>query len=247
YKPYRSAAIGFITPLGNVLVDDPRPDPEDLMKVAPAGARCGATGQSNKGKNVQVSHAADRATCVGDLRSMEIAFGMKLFELNLDTRPNLIFLTADMHVYYDRGLITIIPLLPVLNKLFIALTEQTLDDWAWDKPPQRNSRGFIHHEDVFEFSNAGRKFRLVPLSTWGTETGIQIMTKRPDGTFRGKLYNPPFTTPTTRKPQLPLTTLHCSPYFAVWKAYWAINQPDVVWPSYVEEEMALILQIGEIM
>ncbi|TRM63444.1 hypothetical protein BD626DRAFT_456798 [Schizophyllum amplum] len=247
YKPYRRAHIGFITPPGNRVKEDPRPSPEDLEKVAPAGARCAATGKGNKNRLLQIGHVADRATCIAHLRAIEIAFGLEPEEMNLDTRPNLIFLTPDMHASFDRGLWIILPMKSVLNKLLMALLTKTSHDCDREGEPKKNSHGFLHHEDVFEFSDAGRKFMLVPLSNWDEDEPITIIKRNSMGKLAPKVYTPPFVTPVTKKPQLPLMTLHCSPYFVVWKAYWALTRPGVTAPEYATAEVRTVMHIGQIM
>lgn len=131
YKPLRSKAIGHITPPRNLIKGDPRPRAEDLEKVAPAGARCAFTKRDNGLLSIQVSHAADRATCLVDVRLLEVMLGMEHKSLNLNTRPNLMFLTAEIHSTYDRGFCVILPSLKILGILWQALTTKTVKGWSW--------------------------------------------------------------------------------------------------------------------
>ena len=49
------------------------------------------------------------------------------------------------------------------------------------------------------------------------------------------------------QPPLPNVTIHCSPYFVVYKAYLALTDKEAVLPAYMEYEEQLIRKIGEIM
>ncbi|TRM63417.1 hypothetical protein BD626DRAFT_568822 [Schizophyllum amplum] len=225
YKPLRSKAIGHITPPRNLIKGDPRPRAEDLEKVAPAGARCAFTKRDNGLLSIQVSHAADRATCLVDVRLLEVMLGMEHKSLNLNTRPNLMFLTAEIHSTYDRGFCVILPSLKILGILWQALTTKT----------------------VFRFTREGRDYIFVPLLHWGNnQASIQCWTEQPDGTVARQTHDPPFMTP-IGEPVLPGFTLHCCPYFVVWKAYKTLSQPDVAVPDYAAAEAELVREIGDFM
>lgn len=247
YVPRRPKAIGHITPQRNIIKGDPRPRVEDLEKVAPAGARCGVTKRNNRLKSIQISHAADRGTCGADLLLLEVMLGMEYKKLNLDTRPNLIFLTVEIHSAYDHGFCVILPMLSTLSILSQAIKRQEVKGWTRKKPPVRNAQGYIHHEDVFPFTLAGRKFRFVPLLSWdGDQPSIQCWTDHADGTVTRTTYDPPFTTPTGQA-VLPVLTLHCCPYFVVWKAFKILSKPGAQVPEYALQEAKLVLKIGAMM
>ncbi|TRM63415.1 hypothetical protein BD626DRAFT_271446 [Schizophyllum amplum] len=249
-KRTRRATTGpgtYITLPDRLVMGDPRPRAEDLVGIIADELRCGPSGQSGKNHTVQLSHVADRADREM-VRRMEIVWGLSGKpdqRLHLDQSSNMIFLCVEIHTPFDRGLCLILPTRRDLAILHMALQNKTLPGRR--RKLRRNEQGYIHYEDVFERLQ-DRKYRLIPLSNWSEETGIQHVTRRRDGTVKFELYTPPFLQGPKGKERstLPLFTLRCSPYFAAWKAYCTLDEaePDVTWPDCFDEDVKLVRRIG---
>ncbi|KAL1734969.1 hypothetical protein EV714DRAFT_280619 [Schizophyllum commune] len=249
YKAVREARIGHITPQYRITSEDPRPRARDVAAVAPTGSRCAGSGKSKENKTVQVSHIVDRATPPEELTKLERALGALLDSLNLDQRLNLVLLSSEIHIPFDKRLLIIIPTLPDLEKLYVALDKKVVIGWTGEKPPRKNKAGFIHHEEIFPFLSLGRDCRVVPLLIWGDAPIVHIK-HLPDGTTRDRTFKRPFTTPTGR-PKLPLTKLHGGPHFFAFKAYKTLTHEDLankeVVRAYAAEDVSLVMRIGRIM
>ncbi|KAL1699943.1 hypothetical protein EV121DRAFT_283736 [Schizophyllum commune] len=240
YTPQRAPGIDLDTPRHRIRWGDRRPTAASLAKVSLSGANSALSGVSAR-MGIPIIHHTDRKTRSAELRKMEIALGEDQGKLNLDTRGNLMPVEATIHEAYDRGLITFSPTIPDLIKLSNALINKEVDDWTEERPPHKNAQGFIHHEEVFPLNGTGRKYHILPTKNW--DHGCQISIKTDDDSV-ARPYDSPFV---EGKPPLPLVTIHCSPYFVVYKAYLALTEKDAVLPPYMSTEEKLIRKIGEIL
>ncbi|KAL1751075.1 hypothetical protein FB107DRAFT_222704 [Schizophyllum commune] len=235
YKPQRSEAMEPNTPRRRLKWQESRPTADHVAKVALSGRNCSLSGSAI---SVQIIHHTGRGTEEPYLKQMEITFGEDEGCLNLDTRGNLMPLDASVHDAYDDGFCVFSPTASDLNKLHTALVHKRVDGWSGEKPPHTNAHHFIHHEEVFPMDGAGRKYHVVPSVDWDTNQCVPI---KAEGDAQAEFYRA-----SANKP-LPLVDLHCSPYFVVYKAYWALIEKNIVLPDYMRIEEQLIRKIGEIM
>ncbi|KAF9240203.1 hypothetical protein BU15DRAFT_74120 [Melanogaster broomeanus] len=82
--------------------------------VDPNQGRCLVT---NCGAPIEFCHLLPRATSGTVLSKLERAWGIGYQELNVDTRYNLMCLTADWHTLFDRSEWVLVPKLDVLEQL----------------------------------------------------------------------------------------------------------------------------------
>ncbi|KAI4522039.1 hypothetical protein K525DRAFT_199784 [Schizophyllum commune Loenen D] len=238
FRPFREERIGWITPTKRITYKDPRPKAKKIHEVAPTGDKCPLTGRSQASKVNQNAHLVEASTKDDDVEKMEESFGVVEGSLNLHTRLNLVPLSADMHISMDASLMIIIPVLSDLQKLYDALDSKTVKDWDDKVPLKKNRAGFIHHEQ-------GRDFHAVPLLNWG-DGPIPFVKRYENGGSRTGAYGPPFFR--RGKPILPLMKLHCSPYFAVWRAYKTLEEVGLAKaPKYMTEEAKLVVKIGKLL
>ncbi|KAI5886887.1 uncharacterized protein SCHCODRAFT_02692726 [Schizophyllum commune H4-8] len=240
YTPQRAPGIDLDTPRGRIRWGDPRPTGASLAKVSLSGTNSALSGV-NVSMGIPIIHHADRKIKSEKLRTMEITFGEDQGKLNLDTRGNLMPVEPSVHEAYDRGLIVFSPTLPDLIKLSNALINKEVDGWTKQRPPYKNAQGFIHHEDVFPLDGTGREYHILPTEKWDHGSHISI---KADGDIEAQPYKSPFK---EGAPPLPLVTIHCSPYFVVYKAYQAMTKKGAVLPPYMSTEERLIRKIGEIL
>ncbi|KAL1742942.1 hypothetical protein HDZ31DRAFT_42095 [Schizophyllum fasciatum] len=246
YRPCRPRHIGLLTPQRRVGRGDPRPRREVVGKVAMLGERCGTSGRSPLMGSNQVIHHVARATKSQEVLMLEAVMGVDQGKLNVDTRLNLVPMDSSLHGAYDAGLWCYLPTMPVLLRLYKALELKQLDGWTGRHPPHQNKSGFIHHELVFPFDGAGMDFHVVPMMSWDVNSHIPIAKKLPNGEYKTVSYVAPFTTP-SGKSRLPLVSMHCSPYFVVSKAYWALTVKGAQMPFYVHAEERIVRKIGKIL
>ena len=88
-------------------------------------------------------------------------------------------------------------------------------------------------------------YQFIPSVDWRPYVHIPIATQNQDGEYKTEYYECPSLDAT--ESHLPPVTMHCSPYFVVWKAYWAITTKGHRLPAWARQEEDLIIQIGEIM
>ncbi|KAI4522046.1 hypothetical protein K525DRAFT_361843 [Schizophyllum commune Loenen D] len=240
YTPERVPGIDLDTPRNRIRWGDSRPTAASLAKVSLSGTDSALSGASRE-MGIPIIHHADRKIKSEELRKMEIALGEDQGKLNLDTRGNLMPVEASIHTAYDAGLIVFSPTIPDLIKLYTALVDKEVSDWNKERPPHKNAQGFIHHEDVFPLDGTGRRYHIVPTKKWHHGSHISI---KADGDSVARPYSSPFV---VGQPPLPNVTIHCSPYFVVYKAYWAMIYKDAVLPPYMANEEQLIRDIGQIL
>ncbi|KAL1751081.1 hypothetical protein FB107DRAFT_251712 [Schizophyllum commune] len=96
----------YETPPGHIYKDTARPQTKVIAKtfVSDDGLlRCSMTGQDNDNGIVQLAHALDRSADPMVQRQQEIIMGVQKGDLSLDTRPNMIPLSMEIHRPMDRG------------------------------------------------------------------------------------------------------------------------------------------------
>ncbi|KAF9240197.1 hypothetical protein BU15DRAFT_74115 [Melanogaster broomeanus] len=85
-----------------------------VRNVDPNHGRCLVT---NRGAPIEFCHLLPRATSGVILSKLERAWGIGYHKLNVDTRYNLMCLTADWHTLFDRSEWVLVPRLDVLQQL----------------------------------------------------------------------------------------------------------------------------------
>ncbi|KAL1690239.1 hypothetical protein GGG16DRAFT_56149 [Schizophyllum commune] len=238
----------YETPPGYIYKDTARPQTKVIAKtfVSDDGLlRCSMTGQDNDNGIVQLAHALDRSADPMVQRQQEIIMGVQKGGLSLDTRPNMIPLSMEIHRPMDRGQVIILPTLPTLCKLWKALSTKTITDWSKKRSPYMNEEGYLYHDDVFP-RDTEIEVMIVPMSNWSKTSGIQHISYDQDGNIIHDYYKPPFVV--DGKAVLPLKKVKASPYFMARKAHWALTKEGAGQPpAYVEAEIQVLLYIGELM
>ncbi|KAL1664412.1 hypothetical protein GGF50DRAFT_54878 [Schizophyllum commune] len=229
------------TPPKKIFQPARRPDHMDLVLISPRGRVCVVTLEHNGNGTVEDCHLLDRA-CGADpdiVGGMETFMAIKRGTLDVDCPRNRVFLESKMHTAMDKGKWVLMPTVEDLFRMLLAVRgEQLPPIEGQQEPPRRNSNGFTRHTDVFP--NIIRKFYIVPLSTWAK--GLKIYREREVNSSEPPImYGPP------PFEEIPPEDLHCDPYFVVWKAFKALNAPNVCAPAHHRRQEGLIRKIGKIM
>ncbi|KAL1674740.1 hypothetical protein EV122DRAFT_293226 [Schizophyllum commune] len=239
----------YHTPIGNIFKHIPRPRANDYASAflsADGLVRCASTGQSNENGTVQFSHVCDRSMSIGEQRRLEIFMGLERDTMSLDTRWNIIPLCVEIHRPMDLGRVILLPTTPFLDKLLKAVTKKEIKGWKRNRIPRKNAKHFLHHEDVFP-PDTVVDVRIVPLSNWSQESGIQHISRDAAGNIKRTYYEPPFVDENDQ-PVLPLMKVKCSVYFLFRKAYWALSKVNAgEGPRYARADIRKVNRIGDYM
>ncbi|TRM63478.1 hypothetical protein BD626DRAFT_272266 [Schizophyllum amplum] len=225
-----------------------RPPRQALIRVSPNGELCAVTLRDNDNGTVDGMHLAGRASEEKEVLIIQRSGGMKDGECSMDSLSNQTFAATDLHKPYDRGQCAFVPTLKDLTDMHYTLLHKRLPPKVLKRKgpnfvTKRNDAGYVHHYQLFR-RRSKRHFRFVPFTNWGPRHTITRMNGATDNQFT--TYAPPFTDD-DMEPVLPSVLLHCSPYFAVWQAYRALQKPGVTAPEYVEREVNIIMKIGHLM